>query len=160
MTSIGIMQGRLLPPSNNVIQAFPEKGWQKEFTLARNLGLDCIEFIFDGDDYAGHPLMTDEGLREIRELVRENGVGVLSVCADYFMTYPLHRGSSAEKSARVTIVHDLIRNCAPLGVENIIIPCVDTSRLQNGAEMEEFRLRLGRVPAGCRRMRYQSRAGN
>jgi hexulose-6-phosphate isomerase len=142
MTSTGIMQGRLLPPVNNAIQAFPENGWQKEFSLAGNLGLDCIEFIFDGDDYAGHPLMTNEGLGEIQELAREHDVGVLSVCADYFMTYPLHRGSPAEKSARVTIVQDLIRNCSPLGVENIIIPCVDNSRLQNGAEMEEFRLRL------------------
>jgi L-ribulose-5-phosphate 3-epimerase len=142
MTRIGIMQGRLLPPLNNAIQAFPEKGWQKEFPLAKKLGLDCIEFIFDGDNYAGHPLMTNKGLEEIQKLVRENDIGVLSICADYFMTYPLHRGSPEEKSARAKIVQDLIRNCATLGVENIIIPCVDNSRLQNKAEMKEFKLML------------------
>jgi len=143
MTRIGIMQGRLLPPVNNTIQAFPSKGWQKEFPLARTLGLDCIEFVFDGDDYASHPLMTKEGLREIQKLVREYDVRVLSVCADYFMKHPLHWGSPEEKLARVKIAHDLIRNCAMLDVGNIIIPCVDNSRLQNGAEMMEFKLKLG-----------------
>ena len=143
MTSIGIMQGRLLPPVNNMIQAFPENGWQKEFAFARKLGLDCIEFIFDGNNYASHPLMTSDGLREIRNLVVENDVQVLSVCADYFMTHPFHRGAPGEKSERVKIAQNLIRNCATLDVGNIIIPCVDISRLQNEIEMGEFKDRLG-----------------
>lgn len=153
MTCIGIMQGRLLPPVNNTIQAFPENGWQKEFALARKLGLDCIEFIFDGDVYTSHPLMTKEGLREIKNLIQENDVKVLSVCADYFMTHPLHRGTPREKSARVKIAQDLIWNCATLDIGNIIIPCVDISRLQNETEMEEFKSRLGEclpVSEDCR----------
>jgi len=137
------MQGRLLPPVSNTIQAFPEKGWQKEFPLARKLGLDCIEFIFDGDNFSSHPLMTAEGLREIERLEQENEVGVLSVCADYFMAHPLHQGSPDERLAQVKILQDLIRNCAKIDISNIIIPCVDTSRLQNGADMMEFKLKLG-----------------
>ncbi|MCX6690701.1 MAG: TIM barrel protein, partial [Methanoregula sp.] len=143
MTRIGIMQGRLLPSVSNTIQAFPEKGWQKEFPLSRKLGLDCIEFIFDGDNFTSHPLMTKEGLREIQKLERENDIGVLSVCADYFMIHPLHRGSPEEKIARVKILQDLIRNCAKLDIGNIIIPCVDNSRLQNGTDIIEFKLKLG-----------------
>jgi len=137
------MQGRLLPPLNNAIQAFPSKGWQKEFPLARKIGLDCIEFIFDGDNFVSHPLMTAEGLREIQKLERENNVVVLSVCADYFMANPLHRGSAKEKKSHVQILHNLIRNCAKLDVSNIIIPCVDNSRLQNGTDIMEFKLKLG-----------------
>ena len=49
---IGIMQGRLLPPVNNAIQAFPKENWQKEFPIASELNLDCIEFIFDGENYS------------------------------------------------------------------------------------------------------------
>ena len=137
------MQGRLLPPVNNLIQAFPSEGWQKEFPLARTLGLDCIEFIFDGDDYASNPLRTNEGLREIQKLVREHDVRVLSVCADFFIPYPLHRGFAKEKLARVKILQDLIRNCAMLDVGNIVIPCVDNSHLLNEAEMGELKRRLG-----------------
>jgi hexulose-6-phosphate isomerase len=142
MNSIGIMQGRLLPPINNTIQAFPENGWQNEFLFASKLGLNCIEFIFDGDNFASHPLMTDKGLQEIEGLERENNVEVLSVCADYFMAHPLHRGTLDERLARVKILKDLIRNCAKLGTGNIIIPCVDNSRLQNAADREEFKCRL------------------
>jgi L-ribulose-5-phosphate 3-epimerase len=136
------MQGRLLPPINNTIQAFPDKGWRKEFPLARKLGLDCIEFIFDGENYTSHPLMTAEGLRDIKTLERENNVKVLSVCADYFMTHPLHHGSPEEKKIHVSILQDLIQNCTQLDVGDIVIPCVDNSRLQNETEVMEFKSRL------------------
>lgn len=142
MNEIGIMQGRLVPPINNTIQSFPKNNWQTEFSVAYELNLDCIEFIFDGEDYINHPLMTAEGLYEIKKLERENNVGVLSVCADYFMAHPLHWGTLDERLARVKILKDLIRNCAKLETGNIIIPCVDNSRLQNAADREEFKCRL------------------
>ena len=43
----GIMQGRLLPKYQDRYQAHPVGYWQKEFKLAKNMDLDCIEFIFD-----------------------------------------------------------------------------------------------------------------
>lgn len=142
MTMIGIMQGRLLPPVNNAIQAFPQHGWQSEFALAAEIGLDCIEFIFDGDEYTNHPLMTRNGLREVQHLILDTGVRVRSVCADYFMPYPLHRGTSDQLAARGTILQDLILNCSTLDIGNIIVPCVDNSRLRNENERQEFKFRL------------------
>ena len=52
-------------------------------------------------------------------------------------------GTSAERASRVTILQNLISNCSSLEVRNIIIPCVDNSRLQNADEIREFRHRLG-----------------
>ena len=43
----GIMQGRLLPKYQGNYQAHPVGNWQQEFKIANQLGLDCIEFIFD-----------------------------------------------------------------------------------------------------------------
>ena len=43
---IGIMQGRLLPPQG-AFQSFPRSGWDREFGLAAQAGLDAIEWIFD-----------------------------------------------------------------------------------------------------------------
>jgi L-ribulose-5-phosphate 3-epimerase len=137
------MQGRLLPPVNNSIQAFPEKEWQKEFPLARALGLDCIEFIFDGDNHSRHPLMMEESLRKIQDLEHEHDIRILSVCADYFMTHPFHLGSRNEKRSNVQVLQRLIQNCASLEVENIIIPCVDNSRLRNIDDLTELKLNLG-----------------
>ena len=41
------MQGRLLPKYKGRYQAHPFGYWQDEFPIASELGLDCIEFIFD-----------------------------------------------------------------------------------------------------------------
>ena len=43
MTHIGIMQGRLVPPTDDRIQCFPRERWADEFELAAQAGLDCIE---------------------------------------------------------------------------------------------------------------------
>lgn len=138
MITIGIMQGRLLPPVDNKIQAFPKTGWQKEFALAKKLGLDCIEFIFDGENYPCHPLMNDEGIRDIRKLERENNIQIFTVCADYFMVHPIHRGLLKEKEQAVQILQTLIRNCSRLDIQDIVVPCVDSSRLRNSEETRDF----------------------
>ncbi len=40
---LGIMQGRLVPPVDGKIQAFPAGSWERELLLARQAGLDLIE---------------------------------------------------------------------------------------------------------------------
>ena len=96
---IGIMQGMLLPPIQGRIQAFPAERWKEEFSIAKGLNLDCIEFIFDREDYFRHPLM-DDRIKEIRRLESESGVKVLSVCGDYFMNFSFHRGNKMQIAKR------------------------------------------------------------
>ena len=43
---LGIMQGRLSPAKNNLIQHFPVENWFNEFSLCSKLGLQCIEWVF------------------------------------------------------------------------------------------------------------------
>ena len=88
--NIGVMQGRLLPKFKGRYQAHPIGYWQEEFFLAKELGLDCIEFILDFNDSEKNPLLTHEGFKEILELSEETGVRVKTICADYFMEAPLH----------------------------------------------------------------------
>jgi hypothetical protein len=42
---IGIIQGRLLPPVDGLIQEFPIKNWESEFEILKTIGLNHIEFI-------------------------------------------------------------------------------------------------------------------
>ena len=44
MVPVGIMQGRLVPPVDGRIQAFPAENWKDEFELASDAGLACIEW--------------------------------------------------------------------------------------------------------------------
>ena len=126
---IGVMQGRLLPKYNNRFQAHPLGYWQEEFPLAQKLGLDCIEFILDFNDISLNPLMSEEGLKEIKELVRQTNVSVDTICADYFMEFPLHSTEEKIVSKCKKVLSQLLNASLELGVTDIIIPCVDQSSI-------------------------------
>lgn len=138
MTEIGVMQGRLLPPIDGRIQAFPWDGWQSEFPTARKVGFDSIEFIFEGPDIVRHPLMHADGRKSIKEVVGAFGVRVNSICADYFMTEPLFRGSVRERAERREVLSNLIEAAAEIGARCVEIPCVDHSSLDSAAERLEL----------------------
>ena len=56
MKKIGFMQGRLSKMVNNQIQAFPYEDWVKEFKLARELNLNCMEWTLDYPNLKNNPL--------------------------------------------------------------------------------------------------------
>ena len=130
---IGIIQGRLLPKYKGRYQAHPVGYWQNEFPVAKQLGLDCIEFILDFNDAEKNPLLCDGGVDKILSACDSSGVAVKTVCADYLMEAPLHSENNqvAEKSTEV--LRRLIYSSAELGVTDIVIPCVDQSTL-NGKQ--------------------------
>lgn len=136
LSKIGIMQGRLLPKYKGRYQAHPLGYWEDEFYLASKYSLSSIEFILDYDDSELNPLMSLEGLQKIKKIVDNTGVKVESVCADYFMESPLFRNRELNKSIETLI--KLIKNVSFLGVNNIIIPCVDNSRFQSDSDKLEF----------------------
>ena len=128
--NIGVMQGRLLPKYQGRYQAHPVDNWKPEFKLAKTKSLDCIEFILDYNDIEKNPLMNEEGIKEIKKEVNNSGVKVLSVCADYFMEAPFHQDNQHEISKSQNILKRLIDSSVMIGIENIIIPCVDQSSLK------------------------------
>ena len=123
------MQGRLLPKYRNRYQAHPKDNWKKEFPLAKKLDFGCIEFIFDYDDWDKNPLITSQGVEEIKEITKQTTVKVLSVCADYFMEQPVF--SSEFRHNNLKILTILAKNCEKIGVKDIVIPFVDNSSLLN-----------------------------
>lgn len=136
MNPIGIMQGRLSPPGGGRIQSFPKATWRDEFALARACGLDRIEWILEAEGWAVNPLMTDAGLREIRRLVEATGVGVRSVCADYFLDRPLVRADSGALEERLGILERIMQRAALLGAEHVDLPFVDASRIEDEGQAE------------------------
>ena len=45
--NIGLIQGRLSPPIDGRIQAFPLDNWENEFQQASKISFNCIEWVFD-----------------------------------------------------------------------------------------------------------------
>lgn len=137
-----IMQGRLLPRFNNRYQAFPLNYWKGEFHIAKEMGFDFVEFIFDYNDFQSNPLFSSSGIKEISKVVKESRVGVRSVCADYFMEAPLH---VTDNKHSLKILKELITYCAKLEIKDIIIPCVDQSSLKNYQDIELFTKSLKQI---------------
>jgi L-ribulose-5-phosphate 3-epimerase len=128
------MQGRLVPPEAGRFQCFPVKRWRSEFALAAQAGLDAIEWIFDQYGESSNPLGSAGGIAEMLSMAKLHGVGVYSVCADYFMDRPLLRASGAEYAEICDMLAWLLHQCQRAGIERMVLPFVDQSKIQNSAD--------------------------
>jgi hexulose-6-phosphate isomerase len=131
------MQGRLLPPEDGLFQAFPNRGWEQEFPNAAAAGLDAIEWIYDVHGEDVNPLVNDAGVAHMRDLGTEHGIAVVSVCADWFMERPLAKGEPDERTESRDRLDWLIGRCEAAGIERIVLPFVDASRMEGEAERRE-----------------------
>jgi len=134
----GVMQGRLLPKYQGRYQAHPVGYWEDEFFEASRHGLDCIEFILDFNDAEINPLLSDQGGDDIVSIVEKTGVWVKTVCADYFMEAPLHSEDEAVASNSYRVLRRLIGRSSEIGIDDIVIPCVDHASLDGKGKVENF----------------------
>lgn len=132
------MQGRLLPKFLGRYQAHPLRYWAEEFPVAASLGLSCIEFIFDYNDYQLNPIFFEKGINEIKKTVDQTGVQVRSICADYFMLAPLHSLNKVLVNKSVEIMLQLFTNANKLEIKDIVLPCVDQSSLKDDLSIIHF----------------------
>jgi len=133
------MQGRLSKPIENNIQAFPKKTWKEEFALSEKIGFELIEFIFDSYE---NPIMTDEGLIEIKTTLNNSNVEINSVCADYFMKNLLFDVSENELNQNFNVLNHLIKQCSKLDIRIIELPFVDSSSLLQKNKIDEIVVNL------------------
>ncbi len=130
------MQGRLSPPVNGQIQAFPLANWAEEFRTAARVGLSAIEWIYDAPEAAENPLTTPGGRADVKRLISETGVAVRSACADYFMRRRLLDESPTESRANADHLSWLLDSLADLGVGRVVLPFVDTSKVAEQAQFD------------------------
>ena len=133
---LAIMQGRLLPPVEGRIQAFPREQWEREFPHAASAGLGAIEWIYDTYGLGANPLESAEGVARIGRLSREHGVGVRSICADYFMDFALVRATDRQRAERLAQLEWHLGQAKLLGVTRIVLPFVDQSAIGDAADRE------------------------
>ena len=134
---LGIMQGRMVGPAEGRFQSFPRDNWAEEFSRAAQAGLECIEWIYDSYGADVNPIAKDEGIKSMRSLTETTGVGVFSVCADWFMDFPLVRTSPEELKHRLDVLSWLLQRSQACGVGRVVLPFVDISRLNSREEMDQ-----------------------
>ncbi len=135
---VGVMQGRLVPKYKGRYQAHPVNYWQDEFAIARDLGLDCIEFILDYDQAMDNPLLKNGGVDEILAVTENTGVITKTVCADYFMEAPLHAENRKDAEQSMYVLRKLLMSSARLGIDDVVIPCVDQSSIRSPVAMDRL----------------------
>ena len=129
----GIMQSRLSPIDlSRGYQYWPEMWWDNEFKLAKLYGFDHIEWIYD--ENSSNLLNTDLGVKEILEKIKQTGVNVDCICADYFIKHPFWVGHIGIK-----VLNKLIVQGFKLGARNIVLPLIEESSIfENQDKLEGF----------------------
>ena len=110
MNKIGILQGRLTPSNGRGTQFFPEENWRQEFSVAKDIGFECIEWLVKKDDPRNNPLWNDGAREEIKELIKTSGVSVPSVHGFY---------SKDENYKK--IAEELVELTADIGAKTVLI---------------------------------------
>src|SRR5215813_7340075 len=129
MIGVGIMQGRLVPPIDDLLQSFPVGRWMDEFPLAAAAGLDAIEWIYDVRGALENPIQTEVGRIRMGELSNDFGVRVLSVCADYFIERRLLLGEAVERDRNAAHLRTLLSWANKAGIRRVVLPFVDASAI-------------------------------
>lgn len=130
MNRIGIIQGRLSPRPFPKLQEFPWKTWENEFGHAADIGYDFIEWIIEKNGYEDNPLWTKDGRENIRRCIKETGVAVDSVCADYFLENPFFRRDGYSLEHNVLILKELIKKVSEIGAKNILLPVLEMAEIR------------------------------
>ena len=132
---LGIMQGRLLPPESGRFQCFPRLRWRDEFAMASAADLDTIEWIYDAYGEDVNPLATTSGVRELEHLCSAHKVGIESVCADWFMDFPLVGVPLETAATRWQRLAWLMKRCATMSINRVVVPFVDASAIRTAEDM-------------------------
>lgn len=131
---IGFMQGRLTPPVDGKIQAFPAAHWRDEFRHAETAGFALMEWTLDHVGLDRNPLMTPEGRAEIAALSDRHGLRVGSVTGDCFMQAPFWKAGGSEREALVGGMRAVVEAAGDLGARHIVVPLVDNGSLETDEE--------------------------
>jgi hexulose-6-phosphate isomerase len=136
--AIGVMQGRLSPPTGGKIQSFPWESWVAEFLIARKLNLDLIEWTLDKDKIFENPLLTEDGHLKLSKLILETNVRVESLTCDNLMQSPVHKDGTHGRTSKVEFLKML--SLLPK-INNFIIvwPLVDGGSIDSLDELKMFK---------------------
>lgn len=126
--TIAVMQGRLLPPVDDRIQAFPIDGWPREFELAAAAGVAAIEWTIDLDTAESHPMLGSDAYWVASAAKLRTGVTTPAVTCDFFMQLDLFSGDDPDFSLLTPVLLRVADSPQLDGDRTIVVPLVDQGR--------------------------------
>lgn len=126
--AIGFMQGRLTEKGGFFPQEFPEENWAQELCLAKDLGFDCIEWMFNESGRDCNPIFWEKELDNIIKICRDTNIEVSGICANYFMERSIYDRNALEDN--LAVLNKLVCHARIIGCINLIIPLFGASEIQ------------------------------
>ena len=134
----GMVQGRLTQSPPGCLQWFPQDGWQGEFNTASSIGINYIELIAEVQHNVENPIWTDNGIKEIKQLVKDNNLTLHALCNDYIVEHLFLLEEVIQQNI------NLLTQVKKLGVEKYIMPFFESSELTKD-NMQEYIEPLRRI---------------
>lgn len=132
------MQGRLLPPEDGRVQAFPAKGWEREFELARALGYQSMQLTIEDASWDIHPIRTAQGRACLRRLADDSGVLLAGLCCEVAMERPLTGARPAARTRARRMLRTLIDCAAETELPMIELPMLGPNSLRYAPNPKAF----------------------
>ena len=126
---LGFMQGRLSPKVNNQIQSFPFKYWKQEFSIAKKIKLDLMEWTIDNHKYFSNPLTNKSGINQIKKLKDKFKIKINSATCDFLMEDPFF--IKRDRFNQEKKFFNFLENCFLAKIKIIVVPLVDGSSIKN-----------------------------
>jgi hexulose-6-phosphate isomerase len=131
--SIGFIQGRLSPSTNDRIQQFPWDTWQNEFSIASKNDINLIEWTIDTFKFYLNPLINLNQWEEINTIARKNNILIPSVTCDYFMENPPWKSDINLIKKGIIAIFQGMKN---ISAKILVVPLVDNSSLLDSSNAD------------------------
>lgn len=137
---IGIIQGRLTPPSEGH-QTTP-KNWKKEFDYLEAYGLSHVEWNLDENKLLDNPIFKEEIDKKTIALIS-------SVCFDNLVTEEVYNSDFFHKNFT-----NLLSSLESVGIYSVTIPLLEKSGINSIKKLEKIKKILAPVVEEHKQMKF------
>ena len=93
------------------------------------LGMGCLEWVYEYPTVDQNPLHFSNCLNEIKSIAFNAGIRINTVMADYFMTNHILSPDTHKQAENISVLKNLIDHCAVVKIPIAELPFVDTSSI-------------------------------
>jgi L-ribulose-5-phosphate 3-epimerase len=128
---LGVMLGRLSAKYNQPLQSFPLNTWKEEFFNAKNLNLDCIEWVEDGNSDFCNPLFSAIGREDLLKLQHTHSISIDSICCHSFVSGGLISPDQSIRHLWIERLNTILRWASEINASSIILPVMEGFAIKN-----------------------------
>ena len=125
------MLGRLSAKYNKPLQSFPSETWSEEIDSAKNLKLDCLEWVEDGLSDGLNPLFSSKGRKHLVKLQQDKKISIDSICCHSFISGGLISPENITRQQWIERLQLILEWANEIKSKAIVIPLMEGSAINS-----------------------------